>query len=126
LIVALVGGAIAVLVIATPAIWKSLNGPPFQMVVEPGNDHATVQFFQTAAGRASKPFRIDGHFQKREVVILDSPEVTIPGGRIEFADTTLLPGRFTIRLGQAVFDVTQSGITVDGEQFEWLRADPSK
>ena len=35
LILALVGGAFALVVIAIPAIWKSLNGPPFQLVVEP-------------------------------------------------------------------------------------------
>jgi hypothetical protein len=50
----------------------------------------------------------------------------IPGGRIEFADTTLMPGRFTIRLGQTVFDVMPSRINVDGQDFEWLHGDPSR
>jgi hypothetical protein len=104
-------------------VWHSLNGPPFQMVVEPNGDYATVQFRQVGAGLASNRFRVDGHFEKREVVILDSPAVTIPGGRIEFADTTLMPGRFTIRIGRTVFDVMPRSIEVDGKQFEWFHGD---
>jgi hypothetical protein len=91
------------------------------MIVEPNDGHATVQFMQPGTGLISKSFSIDGQFEGREVVVLDSPTVTIPGGRIDFADTTLMPGRFTIRLGETIFDVMPRGIDVDGQHFEWRR-----
>jgi hypothetical protein len=125
LIAAVLFGGLLLFLFATARMLKSLNGPPFQLVVEQNDDHATVQFMQAQTGLISKvfPIDIDRHFEGRQVVVLDSASVIIPGGRIEFADTTLLPGRFTIRVGQTVFDVMQSGIDVDGQPFEWLHGD---
>jgi hypothetical protein len=117
-------GGLVVFIIAAGRLFHSLDGPPFQLVIEPdGDNHATVQFTQAGRGLTSKSFRIDGHIEKRDVVVLDSPAAAIPGGHIEFADTTLLPGRFTIRLGQIVFDVMVGGIRVDGRFSEWLHVD---
>jgi hypothetical protein len=110
-------------VLATASMWQSLNGPPFQMVVEPDDDHATVRFIDTGKGLASDSFRIDRRIGERQVVVLDSDSVTIPGGQIEFADTTLMPGRFTIRIGQTIFDVMPSRIDVDGKHFWWRDRD---
>jgi len=104
---------------ATSKMWQPLNGPPFQMVVEPDENHATVRFIDAVTGLVSDSFRIDRRIAERQVVVLDSDSVTIPGGQIEFCDTTLLPGRFTIRIGPTIFDVMSRGIDVDGEHFWW-------
>jgi hypothetical protein len=109
---------------ATARMWQSLNGPPFQMVVEPDDDHATVRFIDAGTGLVSDSFRIDRRVAERQVVVLDSDSVTIPEGQIEFSDTTLMPGRFTIRIGQTIFDVMSRGINVDGEHFWWRDPDP--
>jgi len=89
------------------------------MEVEPEDDHATVRFIDAGPGLVSDAFQIDRRIAERQVVVLDSDSVTIPGGQIEFSDTTLLPGRFTIWIGPTIFDVMSRGIDVDGEHFWW-------
>jgi hypothetical protein len=118
-LIAFVVGGLVLLGIAAPLLRWWINGPPFQMVIEPGDDQATVQFSNPGSGRRSQQFPVEVNCEQRQVVILDSPSVTIPGGRIEFADTTLLPGRFQIRFGEKVFDVMVGTIEVDGQPFEW-------
>jgi len=39
-------GGLPLFVFATARMLKSLNGPPFQLVIEQNDDHATVQFMQ--------------------------------------------------------------------------------
>ena len=96
------------------------------MIIEPEDDHATVQFVQPGRDRVSRRFRIEGRFEEREVVVLNSANVTVPGGHIQFTDTTLMPGRFTILIGETVFDVMPGGIDVDGRPFEWLHGESSE
>lgn len=122
-IIALLGAGLAVLLVATPIVFRLFDGPPYQMVIEPEDDHAIVRFTQAGARLFSKPFRIDHHVERREVVVLDSPAAKIPGGSIVFADTTVMPGKFTIRIGEKRFDVMSRGIEVDGESFDWLEGD---
>jgi hypothetical protein len=107
-------------------MWESLSGPPFLMVIETDDGVATVQFVQPGKSLVSKSLRIDldRPLEGRHVVALNSPTVTIPGGQIEFADTSLMPGRFKIRLGRTLFDVMPAGIHVDGQHFEWVHGDP--
>ena len=122
----LLAGGLLVMFIVAPLYLKSLDGPPFQMVVEPVDDHGAVQFAQVGTGRISQTFQIDSRFETRQVVVLDSAAATIPGGQIEFADITLMPGRFKIRVGQSLFDVMSGAIYVDGQYFEWRRDDSLK
>ncbi len=99
-----------------------LNGQPFRMVIEPDGNHAIVHFEQWDADLISKSVRIDSVTDERREIILDSTTAVIPGGHIEFADMTILPERFRIRVGQTLFDVMQRGIEVDGDASEWLQA----
>jgi hypothetical protein len=49
--------------------------------------------------------------------------VSIPGCVVEFYDTTLLPGRFQIRIGDVLFDVMERGIEVGGKEVDWKPAE---
>ena len=68
----------------------------------------------------SRGFRVDIHVEKRMNLVLDSSSTAIPEGRVEFADMTILPGRFKVQIGQSLFDVMERGIDVDGRSSEWL------
>ena len=113
--------AAAVVVVAASLIVRQMVGrQPYHMVIQPDDDHAVVHFFQPGKGLISRSIRLDIPVQKRENVVLDSPSTAIPGGRIEFADTTILPGRFKIRIAETLFDVMVNRIEVDGKPIEWL------
>ena len=91
----LCGGAIVSAIVLSLMI-RTLGGEPFRMTIEPDDGHAMVQFVRPDAGLISESFRVNIACERREEIALDSVEVEIPGGEIEFADTTLLPGRFMI------------------------------
>jgi hypothetical protein len=116
-------GGLSLAVFATKAIREWVSKAPFQMVIEPSGDRAVVQFTRPDFGLISKSFPIELHLEKRQQITLDSPATTVPGGRIEFADTTILPGHFRIRVGESLFDIMVRGIEVNGQQFEWLHDD---
>lgn len=121
-LVALVGACgVALLVVVTPMIRRSVSGPPFRLVIEPAGDQAHVTFLRPGTGLKSRDFAVNMNISKRCEVVLESAAVQIPGGRIEFADTTVLPGRFRLRLGDSRFDVMQVGIDVDGRMSDWVR-----
>ncbi|MSR56700.1 MAG: hypothetical protein EXS05_03385 [Planctomycetaceae bacterium] len=117
------GGGLLLMVAATLLLLQEVNGPPFRLIIEPENDHASVQFTQPNARLVSRSFPINLHFDERHEVILDSASVSIPGGRVEFADTTILPGRFKVRFGETLFDVMQNGIEVGGQLTDWKTDD---
>lgn len=56
-------------------------------------------------------------------IALASSDVVVPQGTVEFADTTLLPGRFRIRFGSVVLDVMESQIIKDGISHNWVLDD---
>lgn len=118
------GLAIVVSVVLALAIRSSVSGPPFRLIIEPEDDHARVHFLQPGTGQVSKTFPISLRLDDRREVVLDSATVAIPSGRIEFADTTILPGRFKLRFGDTLFDVMQRGINVDGQLSEWTKFKP--
>ncbi len=98
---------------------RALGGEPFRMTVEPDDGQAIVQFVQPDAGLISESFQVKIRCEKHEEIVLSSASAKIPGGEIEFADTTLLPGRFMIRIGGSRFDVMQRRIDVDGKPSDW-------
>ena len=53
------------------------------------------------------------------MVVLRSDNVSIPGCVVELYDTTLLPGRFKIRVGDVLYDVMERGIIVGDKEFDW-------
>jgi hypothetical protein len=120
LIVMAACGALSLFMIASNALLIWVNKSPFQMVIEPRGDHAVVQFMQPDDGLISQTFPVELRLENRQEIVLSSEAATIPGGRIEFADMTILPGHFRIRIGTALFDVMVRGIEVDGQHFEWL------
>jgi hypothetical protein len=119
-VVALVGCFIGLLIVQR----HLLAGPPFVLRLEPDGEHATVQFVNPKLVSnneiASPKFAIDTRQSAPFETKLMSSETIVPGGTIEFSDTTMLPGRFRIRFGNRVFDVMSSRIVVDGKDTDWL------
>lgn len=118
--------ALIVLLVASYVARQMLNDPPFRMTIEPEGDHAIVRFFQPGKNLISPPFRTGLRVDRRHEIVLDSRSIEIPGGQIEFWDTTILPGRFTIRLGETLFDVMSAGIDVNGSPTQWLANDAAR
>jgi hypothetical protein len=118
----LVCGGLLAMIILFAGMWLLLNamqGEPFQMVVEPDEKGAAIQFFQGERNLASPRFHVEQKVDAIHTVVLDSPDVQIPIGAIVFADHTFLPGRFTIVINDRRFDVMQSRIEVDNQNFAW-------
>jgi hypothetical protein len=92
---------------------------PFLMHVGSAEGQGYVQFEQPDRGWISPKFPMDGHPEGAWSVELRSGEAEIPGGEIEFSDTSLLPGHFRIRLGTRRFDVMEARLEVDGRPHRW-------
>ncbi|CAN5899174.1 hypothetical protein BH23PLA1_BH23PLA1_08560 [soil metagenome] len=107
-----------VLLFATAMVMTN-RGEPFRLTIHPDGDHTLVQFSWPNEGLLSPTFRVAVPVDEPQVIVLGRGEVTISGGVVEFSDTTLLPGRFQIRLGETHFDVMSSHLRVDGEKFDW-------
>jgi hypothetical protein len=105
------------------AAWRSINGPPYVLIITPADEGAAVQFIRPtgSAGKdlASPWFVIAGPVSSPSKTVLASAATEVPGGIIEFADTTITPGRFRVRLGGKVFDVMEARIVVDSIDHEW-------
>lgn len=121
LMVMIATGGTLLLVLAAILFFRSLNGPPFRLLMEPGNGKANVQFVQPGAGLVSPRITVMLGLDKPYDLSLDAASVPIPGGHIEFADTTILPGRFKMRIGNKLFDVMVREIYVDGKPMRWER-----
>jgi hypothetical protein len=102
-----------------------LGGPPIVLRLEREGDHATVQFVHPSwVGTGiveSQKFPINSQPSAPFVTKLMSSETIVPGGIIEFSDTTMFPGHFRIRFGDRVFDVMSSRIIVDGKDCDWVK-----
>ncbi len=93
---------------------------PYRMTLKLFQGRGKVQFFEPGNGYVSEEFEVDVPIKRPTVVVLDSPDVVIPGGVIEFCDGT--PGRFKIRLGGTLFDVMEVQIIVNGVYHDWALA----
>lgn len=120
LIVVVLCGALAVVATGSAIIRRSASRQPYRLVIEPDDGHSVVHFAQPGRALMSRGFRVDVHVEKRMNLVLDSSSTAIPEGRVEFADTTILPGRFKVRIGQSLFDVMERGLEVDGSSSGWL------
>ena len=98
---------------------EALQGEPFQMVLKSDGGHSLVQFIQPDRSLISREFPVDLVLDSPQEFELCSNEISLPGCTIEFSDTTMLPGRFQIRIGHALFDVMQRGIIVAGKEYDW-------
>jgi hypothetical protein len=91
------------------------------MVVRPKEQGATIQFLQPGEGLVSPTFQLEVKIDSPKTIVLDSDDVDIPFVTIEFSDVTLLPGRFTILIGDTRFDVMQNRIHVNDDIYDWQR-----
>jgi hypothetical protein len=127
LLIAIVAlGAVAAFVGGSVVLIKYVQGAPFVLRITPTASGANVQvrYDTREGGKLISPrIEVPGHFPEACEVVLSSRHVVIPGGKVKFADTTILPGRFTIQLGKVELDVTSSGIVVDGVALPWDRRD---
>jgi hypothetical protein len=103
-----------------------LDGEPYTMTITPFEGGAQIQFLEPSAHYVSPVFKVDVPFQSPYVVKLDSDELPIPGATIEFSDTTPMPGRFKIRVGQTLFDIMEERIFVDRREYSWIRKRPGE
>jgi hypothetical protein len=87
---------------------------PYRMTLRRADGRAFVRFARAEVKLVSPEFRVDIPVEKPQEVVLRSDAVAIPGCVIEFCDTTILPGRFKIRIGDALYDVMERGIVVEG------------
>lgn len=110
---------LVMLALAAVIVRDVFSGQPFRMTVRPANGHAVVQFTQPDRKLSSPEYRADVLIEKSYAVDLRSGEVAVPGCKIEFYDTTLLPGRFQLWVGRTFFDVMLRGIIVEGKEYDW-------
>jgi hypothetical protein len=126
LIAVVVLGAVAAFVGGSVVLIRYVQGPPFVLRITPtaGGAMVQVQCDTREAGKLVSPrFDVPGHYAEGCEVVLSSRHVVIPGGKVKFADTSILPGRFTIQFGTVELDVMESQILVDGVAHPWERSD---
>jgi hypothetical protein len=110
----------AIVLVATFGI-DAIQGEPYRMTLRRFNGQAVVQFAQVDLGLVSPEFPVNLPIETQQVVDLRSRDVSIPGCVVEFCDTTILPGRFQIRIGEVTYDVMERGLEVGGKKFDWQR-----
>ena len=113
-----IGFAASSILVAT-TVFDAIQGEPFKMSLWSEKGESFVQFGLPAEGLTSRKFPVKVPVDAPQVVDLRSRSSAIPGCKIEFFDTTILPGRFKIRIGASLYDVMERGIFVDGKEFEW-------
>jgi len=119
LVVLLVACGLAVFVLLSKTLRDEMDGTPYRMVIEPEDGGAVVRFVRPDEKLESPPFRVAVEVDGPQEIVLDRELKQVPVGKVEFSDTTLLPGRFTIQLGESVLDVMPARINVDGKDYSW-------
>ena len=94
------------------------NGP-FRIAFTPEPDTTVVQFTYPAEHLQSPIFRVPKFVDDPFESELTSTETILPNATIEFADTTIMPGRFKIRVGDSLFDIMSSAINFNGVNYAW-------
>jgi hypothetical protein len=97
----------------------ALRGKPFRMTLTPASGRCLMQFSQPDRGLVSPMFIVDLPVGSPRAIELRSDAIPIPGCKVEFYDTTLLPGRFQLRVGKTLYDVMGARIEVDGKIYRW-------
>lgn len=95
---------------------------PYQMMLQSVDGQTVVQFawVDRLHDLVSPEFPVNiSAGSPHTVSLLSADSVQIPGCRVEFFDRTILPGRFTLRIGDTVYDVMERAIIVDGKEFDW-------
>lgn len=116
--------ALALFAFGVPALLAlmltgAFGAPAYRMVLKPEGQETVVRFYWPEKGFVSPPFRVPVKIPARQTVVLDSDDAAIPHGQVEFADRTAPPGRFKIRVGETLFDVSEARIRVDGKLYDW-------
>lgn len=111
--------AIVAVIVGMQFVLHAMHDAPYQMIVLPESGGAVVQFIQPSEELVSPRFHVRQSVDSPKSVVLDSPNVQLPVGELEFADHTFLPGRFTIRIDNKRFDVMQNRIDVDNTIIDW-------
>jgi hypothetical protein len=100
--------------------FELLQREPYRLTLKRRADGQVVaQFARPDLKMVSPEFPIDLPIGEPHAAILRSRELSIPGCIIEFCDTTILPGRFRVRIGKSLFDVMEARIEADGRVFDW-------
>lgn len=110
---------VALLATASMAVRDAFGRQPFRMTLRPVDGHAVVRFTQPDRNLSSPEFPADLLIEEAHAVDLRSGNVAVPGCKVEFHDTTMLPGRFRLWIGRTYFDVMQRGIIVGGKEHDW-------
>ncbi len=117
--------AFTVFVIGIVAYVWLANRPAFVMVVTAGTKATTVKFVQPRGfdnpRMVSPDFLVEAAVAQSIELDIRDVEKSLPGAKIEFSDTTILPGRIRIRYCGRTFDVMSSRIIVDGVDQSWLQ-----
>jgi hypothetical protein len=119
-LVGLLASPVAIILVAKYGI-DAIQGEPYRMTLYRVNGQSVVQFAQVDVGCVSPQFPVNLPIESQQAVALRSKVVSIPGCVVEFCDTTILPGRFKIRIGEVTYDVMERGIEVEGKVFDWQR-----
>jgi hypothetical protein len=101
-----------------------LDDEPYRLTIRPIDGVAEVQFRQPGPHLVSPQFRVDLELESPLTLVLDSCDVKIPGGSIEFCDTSPLPGRFRMTIGRTAFDVMEAYMEVNGTTYGWTAEKP--
>ena len=120
LLVALLVGFAAFVFAAKFGI-DAVQGEPYRMTLRRADGQVIVQFARGDLNLVSPEFPANVPLDTPRVVVLRSHDVSIPGCVVEFCDTTILPGRFKVRIGEVLYDVMVRGIVVDDKEFDWQR-----
>ena len=113
-------GAMVPIFIAALAIML-LPRTPFHMSLKRIDGRSLVQFSRFDVDQSSEEFEVAIPVDAPQSIELHSGDISVPGVTVQFHDVTLLPGRFQLRIGDKQFDVTVTGITVDGKRHAWRR-----
>lgn len=103
-------------------IVRSVNKDPFRMTLTPNGTRTVVQFAQPGKYLLSEEFTVDLSVAASQTIDLRSSTIPIPGVAIDFHDTTILPGRFTVQIGGTEFDVMDRVVIVNGKEHHWRSA----
>jgi len=120
-VVALLALTAAVLMAGVLLRFALPHHAPFRMTLRPASGRTELQFTQPDGNLESEIFVVDLPLAEPLAIDLVSDESPAQGVIIEFADATLLPGRFCLHIGNSKFDVMVRAILVDGDQHEWRR-----
>ena len=111
--------SIATMLAAAKFAMNAIQGAPYEMTLRRSHGRAVVQFARPDRRLVSPEFPINLPIEESRVAILRSDDVAIPNCVVEFYDTTILPGRFKIRIGDTLFDVMERGIIVGDKEYDW-------